>query len=278
LDSAAEVNTIAERHVKENQIQPTKQKLIMWNGSSMKPIGEATLQVTNPKDGRSLNVRFTVVGNNYTCLLGVDTIQQMGFVTINRSVFVSSVKEEPLPGLGGLGEARLCVRPDARPKVLPCRNVPLAVQNEVHQQLETLVKRGVLVKVEEPTEWVSQMAITRKESDGSIRICIDPQPLNEALMREHFKLPTLEVVLPSLHNAKVFTTLDVKEAFWHVRLDTESSLLTTMITPFGRYRWTRLPFGLCVSSEIFQKQLCQALEGLDGVLCVADDIVVVGKG
>ena len=55
-------------------------------------------------------------------------------------------------------------------------------------------------------------------------------------------------------------------------------MLTTMATPFGRYRWRRLPFGLKVSSEIFQKRLLQALEGLEGVLCVADDIVVVGRG
>jgi hypothetical protein len=111
-----------------------------------------------------------------------------------------------------------------------------------------------------------------------LRICIDPQPLNEALMREHFKMPTLDDVLPQLHNAKIFTKRDVKEAFWHVQLDEESSLLTTMITPFGRYRWSRLPFGLSVSSEIFQKRLTEALSGLRGVICVADDIVVVGRG
>lgn len=86
-------------------------------------------------------------------------------------------------------------------------------------------------------------------------------------------MPTLEDVLPLLNNAKVFTKLDVKEAFWHVRLDEESSFLTTMITPFGRYRWARLPFGLTVSSEFFQKKLNDALSGLIG-----DDIVVVGRG
>ena len=51
-----------------------------------------------------------------------------------------------------------------------------------------------------------------------------------------------------------------------------------MITPFGRYRWSRLPFGLSVSSEIFQKRLSESLDGLKGVICVADDIVVVGCG
>ena len=97
-------------------------------------------------------------------------------------------------------------------------------------------------------------------------------------MREHFKMPALDDVLPSLHNATVFTKLDVKEVFWHVRLDEQSSLLTTMITYFGRFRWERLPFGLPVSSEIFQKRLTEALDGLKGVICVADDIIVVGRG
>ena len=111
---------------------------------------------------------------------------------------------------------------------------------------------GVLVPVEGPTEWVSQMAVVKKP-DGSLRICIHPQPLNEALQRVHYRLPNFNDVLPTLKNAKIFTKLDVKHTFWHLQLDSQSSLLTTMITPFGRYRWTRLPFGLKVSSDIFKE-------------------------
>jgi hypothetical protein len=85
-------------------------------------------------------------------------------------------------------------------------------------------------------------------------------------------------VLPKLTNAKVFSKLDVKEAFWHVRLDDESSKLTTMITPFGRYRWAQLPFGLKVSSEIFQRRLDEELSRLERVVSIVDDIIVVGYG
>ena len=70
----------------------------------------------------------------------------------------------------------------------------------------------------------------------------------------------------------------MREAYWHVRLDEESSKLTIMITPFGRYRWKRLPFGLKVSSEIFQLKLDEALGGLKGVFSVVDDIVIAGCG
>ena len=73
--------------------------------------------------------------------------------------------------------------------------------------------------------------------DGRIRLCIDPKPLNRALKRARYRMPTIEDVLPQLAGAKVFSTVDVKElAFWTVRLDDESSQLTTFETPFGRYR------------------------------------------
>ncbi len=124
----------------------------------------------------------------------------------------------------------------------------------LRRSLDRLVEKGVLVPVTEPTEWVSQMAVVHKR-DGKLRICIDPQPLNAALNREHYRLPVLDDVLPKLKDSKVFSKLDVREAYWHVRLDDSSSRLTTMITPFGRYMWKRLPFGLKVSSEIFQRKI-----------------------
>jgi len=63
-----------------------------------------------------------------------------------------------------------------------------------------------------------------------------------------------------------------------VQLDSQFSLLTTMITPFGQYRWTRLPFGLKVSSEVFQRKLNEALSGLSIAICIADDLLVMGCG
>ncbi|KAK3738934.1 hypothetical protein RRG08_006501 [Elysia crispata] len=138
------------------------------------------------------------------------------------------------------------------------------------------MNRGILQRVTEPTDWVSLMDIVEKKN-GSLRICIDPRPLNKALKREHYKLPTLDDVLPKFREAKMFTKLDVKEAFWHIKLDEEVSMLTTMITPFGRVRWTRLPFGLNVSSEIFQRHLTTAIDDL-GIVNVADDLLVISNG
>lgn len=108
------------------------------------------------------------------------------------------------------------------------------------------------------------MAIVRKRN-GKLRICIDPQPLNEALIREHYKLPNVDDVLPMLRDANVFSKYDIKKAFWYVLLNDTSSQLTTMICLFDRFKWARLPFGLKVSSDIFQRGLTGTLNGLDGI-------------
>ena len=275
LDTGSDVNTICQKYVRRDQVVKTNQKLTMWNRTKVEPIGEAMLGVFNPKTGRSHTLRFTVVPNTLSCLLGMETMKELDFVTLNEENYIAKV--EIGTELGDLGEVSLKVDASKTPRQLPCRKVPFALQERCKKELESLVDRGILAPETEPTDWVSQMALVEK-ANGKIRICIDPAPLNDALQREHYKLPTIDDVLYQLKDAKLFTKLDVQEAFWHVRLDDMSSRLCTMITPFGRFRWLRLPFGLKVSSEIFQRKLTEALEGLDNTITVADDIIIAGCG
>ena len=91
------------------------------------------------------------------------------------------------------------------------------------------------------------------------------------MKRERYQIPFIDDLLPDLTDAPVFTKVDLASAaFWYLELDCELSMLTTFATPYGRYRWLRLPFYLSVSSEIFQQRLHQELQGLPGVKCVAD--------
>ena len=76
----------------------------------------------------------------------------------------------------------------------------------------------------------------------------------------------------------MFSTFDVKNGFWHIELDDESSKLTTFNTPFGRYRRLRLPFGLSSAPEEFQRRQHQVVEGIPEVLTTHDDILLYGEG
>jgi len=135
---------------------------------------------------------------------------------------------------------------------------------------------GAIEKVDQPTEWVNSIVIVEKP-DGNLRICLDPKDLNRAVQREHFQLPTAAEITSKLTGAKVFSKLDAKDGFWHVKLHHPSSLLTTFNTAFGRFKFNRLPFGLNSSNEVFQKKLQFAFEGIEVAEVVYDDLLVWGK-
>ena len=120
--------------------------------------------------------------------------------------------------------------------------------------------------------------VTVPKKNGKICICLDPKNLNKAIQRENYLLPTIEDIATCLHGAKVFTKLDVHSGFWHIALDKKSSYLTTFHTPFGRYHWNRVPFGISSAPEVFQCKMHKLTDGLSGIEVVADDFIVVGCG
>ena len=128
----------------------------------------------------------------------------------------------------------------------------------------------------EPTDWVLSHAYSRKK-EGDLRVFLDSMHPNKALKRPHHRTPTVEELTHTFSGTKVFSKLDAKSGYWSVQLHPESQLLTTFQSPFGRYRFQRLPFGLSVSQDIFQLKMDQILEQVDGRVGVADDVVVYAK-
>ena len=181
-------------------------------------------------------------------------------------------------GIGNLdGEIHLETDPSVPPVQMPPRRLPEPIKNEVKQELDALCRNKIIAPVNTPTSWVSALLVVKKPN-GKPRICIDPRPLNKALKRSNYHMPTINDVLPQLAKAKIYSTVDVRHGFWNVKLDTESSLLTTFETPFARYRWLRLPQGVSPAPEIFQAKIQETLLGLPGVACIADDILIYGCG
>ena len=84
---------------------------------------------------------------------------------------------------------------------------------ELKEKLTELENKGILKKVTEPTKWVSSLVVARKPS-GKLRICIDPNHLNKAIMRHHYQIPSVDEVTAELADAKVFSGLDAKDGFW----------------------------------------------------------------
>ena len=134
----------------------------------------------------------------------------------------------------------------------------------------------MIKKVDQPTDWVNSLVIAEKSKTGKLRICLDPRDLNKAIKREHFQLPTIEVITTRLSSATVFNKLDPNNGYWQIPLDEASQLLTTFHAKYGRYCFCRMPFGS--AQEVFQKSIAQHFDSMWwGVEVDIDDILVWGR-
>lgn len=113
------------------------------------------------------------------------------------------------------------------------RRVPVAFRDRLKAEIDCMVSQDVITPVTPPTTWVS-FPVVVPNKDTRLRLCLNPKDLNRAIQREHHPLPTIEHVATHMQGAKVFSKLDVRSSFWQVKLDDNSSYLTTFNTPFGR--------------------------------------------
>ena len=163
------------------------------------------------------------------------------------------------------------------------KKISVALIDQVQAKLDSMVTEDIIEKVDQPTDWVSSMLVVHKPPTGAngetkLRICLDPKDQNRAIKREHFPMPTIEEIATRLNGAKIFSVFDASNGFWQIELDEKSSLLTTFNTPFGRFKWKRMPFGINSAPEIWQRRMYEHIEGLKGVEVIADDFLVVGYG
>ena len=144
-----------------------------------------------------------------------------------------------LPG----GPYHIKLKDSYKPVQHPPRSVPLGMQYAYKAELERLVKEGIITEVHEHTEWINSIVPEMKE-DSILRLCLDPKDLNKAIKRNQWYARTLDDILPELGQSKYFTVKDATSGFLHIPLNFRSSLLTTFNTPWGKYWWLRMPFGL----------------------------------
>jgi len=119
--------------------------------------------------------------------------------------------------------------------------------------------------------------VCAKKNNGNLRICMDPKDLNENIRREHFQIPKREEITSEMAGARYFSKLDASQGFWRLKLDENSTKYCTFNTPFGKYCFIRLHFGIISASEIFHKAMEHIIEGLDGVQVYVDGIIVWGS-
>lgn len=296
LDSGATCNVMSikdkMRLSPRTPLQPSLTRLKLYNSAWMNSMGLFSTHCIIR--GKRHKLDFEIVKSDQRPLLSGSTCEELGLIRFTIPEELNSVEHSKLSMLtkeslismyhdvfnGHIdslpGDLHFELDSTVAPVQCAPRNVPVALKAAVKAQLDQYERDGHLVTVTQPTDWISNLVIVKRP--GKLRLCIDPKPLNRALKRSHYLMPTLEDVLYKLPTARIFTLVDARDAFLQCRLDEESSLMTTFWTPWGRKRWLKLPFGVSVAPELYQRKQHELLGGLKGIEPVADDILIVGCG
>ena len=273
-DSGADVNVITRRRYdafrKAVQLEPADRKL-QSVGHALSIDGMFRADVAYK--GTQLRQQTFYVIDTRESLLSRETCSKLGILR-----FVDGVTHDVYGDIGLMKTppVKLEVSEGATPRaVTSARKIPIPLMKPVEEELLRLEEAGIIKTVTCPTEWCSPMVPVRK-AGNKVRITVDYKHLNKAVKREIFPIPTLEQLTSKLSGATLFSKLDAASGFFQLPLDEESSLLTTFITPFGRKAFLRLPMGLNMAPECFQRKMEETLKDLPGVICYMDDILCFG--
>ena len=284
IDTGAQCNVIS-RHTYHRlgslPLQKSHARLVAFGGQRLNAYGKATINCQHK--GKTYSVAFEVIDQDVSNILGLSTcvelnlIQRLDAINTQTSDIVD-LYSDVFEGLGCITGASYHIKVDsnAQPVVHPPRRVPVTLRPKVQQELDRMEELEVIEKVEEPTDWVNSM-VTIVKPNGKLRICIDPRDLNKAVKRDYYPMSTIDEIVTRMPNAKVFSVLDASSGFWQIKLDMPSAKLCTFNTPFGRYMFKRLPFGLSSSQDIFQKTMSEMFQDIEGVEVVVDDLLIWGE-
>jgi transposase InsO family protein len=186
-----------------------------------------------------------------------------------------------LPAMGGPA-MHIHIRTDTpiKPKkVLVARAVPIHMQDEANKLVQTAIESGIITPEPLPSDWCSPSFFVRDPSKdgklGKVRLVTDFSALNEYIRRPVHPFPSSAEMIAKIDpKSRIFARLDCTKSYFQVRLDDESSRLTTMILPQGRFRYLRAPMGLSASSDEWNRRSDEALSGLPGCTKLVDDVLV----
>lgn len=284
IDTGADLNILPSNTGVNVQLQPSKARVQAWGQYDIPVLGKAKCVVIYKN--KELEADFIVVQmRNHAItmpLFSLPLCRELGMIDeliqIRRVDFVNEY-HDLFQGMGCLNtgfQYKASMKDDVPARNCPARRLPPAMMERVREELNKMHANGIIRQVTEPTDWSSPMLVTKKKS-GDIRIVIDFRYLNTAIRRQNYQIPRLDDMLPLLKKASVFSALDGTSGYLQIPVHHDSQLLLTFSSPWGRWCFQRLPFGICSASEVFQQAMSDVLLDLPGVICYQDDILVYGN-
>jgi hypothetical protein len=153
--------------------------------------------------------------------------------------------------------------------------VPKIHKDTIIKEVERFCKLGVLER-QPASEWASPSFIIPKK-DRTLCFLVNFWEVNKRLVRNPFPIPNISMVLQEIEGFSFARALDLNMGYYTIRLDPDASKICTIIFPWGKYSYQRLPMGIAGSPDIFQGKILELLESLDYVRAYLDDLLCISK-
>ncbi len=153
--------------------------------------------------------------------------------------------------------------------------VPKVYKENIKKEVERLCQLGVLER-QPASEWASPSFVIPKK-DKTVCFLSDFWEVNKRLTRKPFPIPKISTVLQEIEGFSYATALDLNMGYYTIRLDPDASKICTVIFPWGKYSYKRLPMGIADSPDIFQQKISELMESLEFVRAYLDDLLCISK-
>ncbi len=229
-------------------------------------VESTNVESTNAETIESTNVETIDSTNVQTTLLTTEQLM-LEF----SPVFDGQVRTMP-------GEQfHISVTDDAKPFCVSTpRTISLAYREKLKAEIDLLVDQNIIAPVTEPSDWCAPIVVAPKKNSDKIRMCVDLSKLNKYVRRERYPSTTPAEAVADITQtqAKLFTVLDALKGYHQCPLDEESQNLTTFITPFGRFKYLRAPYGISSISEHYNRRMDEALAGMQNFRKIVDNVMI----
>ena len=203
------------KSLKEVQLKAMNAKLTSYTGEQLPILGQCQLKYNDK------TLKFFIADTEQVPILGLQASKQLNLIKLVMDVDASERKnvtrngaKEVFHGLGCLKKPyHIQIDSKITPVVNQLKSQPVALRDRLKQALEEMEMNGVIKKVDQPTEWVNSVVVVEKPGSKKSRICPDPRPLNEAIQREHYKMPIIEEITTRVAGATVFSKLDATHGY-----------------------------------------------------------------
>jgi transposase InsO family protein len=230
-------------------------------------IVEATERIKNILDAKYEKADLSQVVKEATHLSDAEQGTLHTFLSQYEDLFDGTL------GKWNMGAYDIELLPDAKPYHARAYPIPQIHTATLKLEVDRLCKAGVLKKVNQ-SEWAAPTFIIPKK-DGSVRFISDFRELNKRIKRKPFPIPRIQDMLLKLEGFQYATSLDLNMGYYHIELSPHSKRLCTIVLPWGKYEYQRLPMGLCNSPDIFQEKMSSLMQDLEYVRAYIDDLLVI---